>query len=131
MRKTLAASLVAAAALVPGRSVDAQGTAILPKPTDRVTNVATRGADWLAIGVGARQNGMGTAAIASSEGPSAIFWNPANITNREGISAFFAHERLYGNSGISLFAGAVSLPIGAGAIAIGAQQFSSGDMERT
>jgi hypothetical protein len=131
MRKTLAASLVAAAALVSGRSVDAQGTTIVPKPTDRVTNVATRGADWLAIGIGARQQGLGTAAIASSEGPSSVFWNAANITSRDGISAFASHQRLYGNSGITMIAGAVSIPIGAGAIALGAQQFSSGEMERT
>jgi hypothetical protein len=60
-----------------------------------------------------------------------VFWNPANIAGREGISAFAQHMRLYGNSGISMIAGAVSLPIGAGAVAIGAQQFSSGEMERT
>ena len=70
MRKTLAASLVAAAALVPAGAAHAQGTTIVPKPTDAVTNVATRGAEWLNIGVGARQNGLGSAAIASSEGPS-------------------------------------------------------------
>lgn len=130
MRKTLAASLVAAAALLPGLAT-AQGTVIVPKPTDRVTGVATRGAEWLNIGIGARQQGLGTAAIASSEGPSAVFWNPANVVMREGVSAFATHMRLYGNSGISMIAGAISLPVGAGAIAIGAQQFSSGDMERT
>lgn len=132
MRNTIAAaSLVAAAALVPGRTSGAQGTVIVPGPTDRVTNVATRGAEWLNIGIGARQQGMGTASVASSEGPSAIFWNPANIAGREGISAFASHMRLYGNSGVSVIAGAVSLPIGAGAFALGAQQFSSGEMERT
>jgi hypothetical protein len=131
MRKTLAVSLVAAAALVPTGSAIAQGTVIVPGPTDAVTNVATRGAEWLNIGIGARQQGMGTAAIASSDGPSALFWNPANITAREGISAFATHMRLYGNSGISLIAGALTIPIGAGAAGIGVQQFSSGEMERT
>jgi hypothetical protein len=131
MRKTIAASLVAAAALLPGSSAGAQGTVIVPGPTDRVSNVGTRGAEWLNIGIGARQQGMGTASVASSEGPSAIFWNPANVAGREGVSAFASHMRLYGNSGITMIAGAVSLPIGAGALAIGAQQFSSGEMERT
>ena len=131
MRKTIAASILAAAALVPGRTTTAQGTVIVPGPTDAVTNVGTRGAEWLNIGIGARQQGMGTASIASSEGPSAIFWNPANLAGREGISAFASHMRLYGNSGITMIAGAVTLPLGAGAVAIGAQQFSSGEMERT
>lgn len=131
MRKTFAASLVAAAALLPGVDAGAQGTVIRPGSTDQVTNVATRGADWLNIGIGARQLAMGTAAIASSEGPSSVFWNAANIAGRETISAFASHERLYGNSGITMIAGAISLPIGAGAVALGAQQFSSGQMERT
>lgn len=131
MRKTLAASLVAAAALVPARSALAQGTTIVPGPTDAVTNVATRGAEWLNIGIGARAQAMGTANIASAEGPAAVFWNPANIVSREGISAFASHQRLYGNSGISMIAGAITLPIGSGAAALAVQQFSSGEMERT
>lgn len=130
MRKTLAASLVAAAALVPGSRADAQ-TQIVPGSTDNVSNVGTRGAEWLNIGIGARQQGMGTAAVATADGPSALFWNPANIASREGVSAFASNMRLYGNSGISLIAGAVTIPIGSGALGFGAQQFSSGQMERT
>lgn len=130
MNKTIAASFVVIATLG-AADARAQGTVIVPGPTDAVTNVATRGANWLNIGIGARPLGMGSAAIASVEGPTALFWNPANITSNERISAFLSHMELYGNSGITMTAGAVTVPVGAGQVGIGLQQFSSGEMERT
>ena len=130
MNKTIAASFVVIATLG-AADARAQGTVIVPGPTDAVTNVATRGANWLNIGVGARPLGMGSAAIASVEGPGSLFWNPANITSNERISAFLSHMEMYGNSGITMTAAAVTLPIGAGHVGVALQQFASGEMQRT
>lgn len=131
MRIRLAASLVAATTLGWVGRADAQGTTLVPGANEPVSNVATRGANFLNIGVGARALALGGAAIASADGPSALFWNPANIAAREGLSAFVSHMRLYGNSGISTSAAAITAPIGAGAVGLGVQTFSSGKMERT
>lgn len=130
MNKTIAASFVVIATLG-AADAHAQGTVIVPGPTDAVTNVATRGANWLNIGIGARPLGMGGASIASVEGPTSLFWNAANITSNERISAFISFMEMYGNSGITMTAGAVTVPIGAGHLGVGMQQFSSGEMERT
>jgi hypothetical protein len=133
MHKTRIQLLGAAIALstLSGLPLRAQGTIIIPKSTDRSSRVGTRGANFLEIGIGARPQAMGGASIASIEGPAALFLNPANIAGRESISAFASYMQLYGNSGITNTAVAVTLPVGAGALGFGVQQFSSGDIERT
>lgn len=95
------------------------------------SRVGTRGANFLHIGVGARAQAMGTAGSASTEGPNALFWNPANIAGREQFSAFVSWMSLYGNSGLTDLAGAISVPIGEGAVGFSLRQFSSGDIART
>lgn len=107
------------------------GSTIVPGDDDRTTRVGTRGANFLHIPIGARANALGGAAIASIDGPTALYWNPANIATREGLSAAVSYMRLYGNSGISEIAAAVTVPVGQGAIGLSVQQFSSGEMMRT
>ena len=107
------------------------GSTIVPGDDARTTRVGTRGANFLHIPIGARANALGGASIASVDGPAALFWNPANVATREQLSVFLSYMRLYGNSGITDVAAAVSVPIGQGAIGISVQQFSSGKMMYT
>lgn len=107
------------------------GSTIVPSDEDRTTRVGTRGANFLHIPVGGRANALAGASIASVEGPSALFWNAANVATREQLSVFLSYTRLYGNAGIRDVAGAISVPIGQGAIGVSVRQFSSGRMMYT
>ena len=127
---------LAAVILVLGWSAQLQaqglpGSTIVPGDDDRSTRVGTRGANFLHIPIGARANALAGASIASIDGPTALFWNPANIATREELSASVTYMRLFGNSGISDIAGGVTIPIGQGAIGLSVQQYSSGEMMRT
>lgn len=125
--------LASAAALCWGTAAGAQTTLPGSYIVDdaETSRVGTRGANFLHIGIGARAQGMGTAGSASTEGPAALFWNPANIAGREQFSAFVSYMSLYGNSGLTDIAGAISIPVGQGAVGFSMRQFSSGDIART
>jgi hypothetical protein len=125
--------LIAGAALVLGSAgvVQAQGTFIVPDPDEGSSRVGTRGANFLHIPVGARQQALAGAAVGLSEGPSALFWNPANMAGQTGVNVFVSRMALFGNSGITNTAGAVSIELGQGAFGFGIVQYSSGEMLRT
>ena len=134
MRKTLFRLSAMILPLAWGAVLHAQGvpgSTIVPGDDDRTTRVGTRGANFLHIPVGARANALGGASYASVDGPSALFWNPANVATREQLSVFLSYTRLYGNSGIADMAAAISVPVGQGAIGVSVRQFSSGDMMYT
>ena len=92
---------VAAGTLLWGASVAAQGTIIVTDATDRTTRVGTRGANFLHVGVGARSQGLGTAAGSMIDGPEAMFWNPAGIVTRDELAVFVSYMQLFGNSGVA------------------------------
>lgn len=121
----------ATVALLWGAKVAAQGTIIVPDATDRTTRVGTRGANFLHIGVGARSQGLGTSSASLTEGPEAMFWNPAGIVTRDDIAVFASYMQLYGTSGITNTAAAVTVPVGQGAIGFAFTQFGSGSIDRT
>jgi len=121
----------AAGALLWGASVAAQGTITVPDATDRTTRVGTRGANFLEIGVGARAQALGGSAVSAGEGPEAMFWNPAGIVTRTELSTFISYMQLFGNSGITNTAAALTVPVGQGAIGISFTQYSSGSIDRT
>jgi hypothetical protein len=127
----LAAAVLMAA---PGSLAFAQGSGqpIFPDPRDPNSRVATRGANFLEIGVGARAMGMAGAYTASAQDVTALYWNPAGISHITGPTVHLSLTDLYGNIGVKhVFAGAV-LPVGsAGAIGMAYTQLTSGDMERT
>lgn len=108
------------------------GTVLLPDPQNPTTRVGTRGANFLEIGVGARGMGMAGGYTAIAEGVTALYWNPAGISELDGPAAAFSTAKLYGESGIThTFAGGV-MPVGPnGAFGIALTQLSSGDIERT
>lgn len=124
---------LAAVALCWSASAAAQSTlpGTMIADNTQTSRVGTRGANFLHIGIGARPQGMANAASASTDGPNALFWNPANIVNREAFSAFVSYMSLYGNSGLTDISGAITVPIGQGAIGFTVRQFGSGEMERT
>lgn len=122
---------IAAAVALPAVSVQAQGTSIIPAANEGSSRVGTRGANFLHVPVGARQVGLAGAAVGLSEGPSALFWNPANVAAREGANAFISYMQLFGNSGITNMAGALSFAVGQGSFGFGIVQYHSGDIVRT
>jgi hypothetical protein len=127
----LAAAVLVAA---PGSLALAQGTGtpMFPEPRDPNTRVASRGANFLEIGVGARAMGLGGAYTALAQDVTALYWNPAGISFIQGASAHVSVADLFGGLGIRhTFLGAV-LPVGgSGAIGVGFTQLTSGDIERT
>jgi hypothetical protein len=74
-------------------------------------------ADFLNIGVGAREAGMGEAYTSLAEGPSAIFWNPAGLAFGENIQFSFSHFEWMQDISYDFFAAAYPLSdrIGIGA----------------
>ncbi len=50
---------------------------------------------FVKIGVGARQAGLGEASIASVRDVNAVFWNPANITGIQSAEASFSYARWF------------------------------------
>ena len=129
-------SLAAVALLVgaAGGRLHAQGagTVLLPVPENPTSRVATRGANFLEIGIGARGIAMAGAYTSLSEGVTALYWNPAGVAELEGPAAAFSLSDLYGDAGIThTFAGGV-LPMGSnGVVGIALVQLTSGDMNRT
>jgi hypothetical protein len=53
----------------------------------------TTAAQFLSIGQGARAVGMGSAYVALSDDPTALFWNPAGITKVEGFGFVADHTK--------------------------------------
>lgn len=108
------------------------GTVLLPVPENPTTRVATRGANFLEIGIGARGLAMAGGYTALAEGVTALYWNPAGVAELEGPAAAVTIAQLYDNADIShSFVGGV-LPLGgAGVFGIALSQLSSGDLQRT
>jgi len=131
MRPTL--RLVAAMILVPELlAAQGTGTVLVPSPEDPTSRVATRGANFLEIGVGARALALAGAYTGLAEGVTALYWNPAGIAEIESATAGFSRAELYSGLDITHSFVGGALPLGsAGAVGITLTQFSSGDIERT
>jgi hypothetical protein len=80
--------------------------------------VATNAGSFLKIGVGAKAVGLGEAFTAIADDPTALFWNPAGITNLARREAHVSHTEWIADIGYDYFAYAQPLPyfggIGAG-----------------
>ena len=133
MRKHIAL-FAAALVLTPSARLLGQGTGvlILPEPQNPVTRVGTRGANFLEIGVGARAQAMAGAYTGLADGVTALYWNPAGISELQGPAVALSIAKLYGDAGIKhTFFGGV-LPVGtSGAFGIALTQLTSGDLQRT
>jgi hypothetical protein len=107
------------------------GTVLTPTKNEDVSRVATRGANFLNIGVGARPLALSGAYTASASDLSAMYWNVAGLGDVTSPSGFASYEKMYGNSGVTnTFAGA-ALPAFGGVFGMSFTSFSSGDIDRT
>jgi hypothetical protein len=122
----LGATLIAA-------SADAQvgGSILLPNRGEPITRVATRGAAFLSLGVGARALGLAGAFAATASDLSSMYWNVAGLTDLSNASVFLSQERMYGHSGLHNNYLAAAVPGMGGAVGVSVTSFSSGKIPRT
>jgi len=82
-------------------------------PQDNITtNVSKRGttaAPFLSISQGTRATGMGSAYVALSNDASAIFWNPAGLTNLQGGNVLFERTSWIADVNYNFLAAAYNL----------------------
>lgn len=91
----------------------------------QVTKSGTTAASFLKIGVGSKATAMGESFVAVADDASAVFWNPAGITQLERSEAFFSHIEwladmsyesvsvvtpLGANSAVAIWANSLSVP---------------------
>ncbi|MBI4540640.1 MAG: PorV/PorQ family protein [Gemmatimonadetes bacterium] len=108
-----------------------QGTTLRPTDETEATRVATRGAAFLNLQVGARAQALGGAYTAIASGVPALYWNTAATAFDERTLLGASLSNLYEDLDIQhLFAG-IMLPIGINRFAVSVNQLSSGSMLRT
>ena len=71
--------------------------------------------DFLAVGVGPRASGMGSAVVALAEGADAPYWNPAGLARTEDHAVAFEHAERFAGI-VSHDAFAASMPLTSGAL---------------
>jgi hypothetical protein len=134
MRFTYRSALTAAACLLlPCAAAGSQttGEILQPGKAENVSRVATRGAAFLSLGIGARALALAGAATVISNDLSAAYWNPGGLADITVASGFASHEKLFGNSGLSNTAVVAALPGLGGVFGVSFISFTSGDMVRT
>jgi hypothetical protein len=72
--------------------------------------IATNAGAFLKIGVGAKAVGLGEAFTAVADDPSALFWNPAGITNLPRREAYVSHTEWVADIGYDYAAYVTPLP---------------------
>jgi hypothetical protein len=106
-------------------------TKMEPNPGTAITQVGTRGANFLRIGATARGRALGDAATAIADGAGGLFYNPAAAGLAHSFSVEGSWTDMFAGSGLThTFVGAV-LPVGAGAFGIQGIFFGSGEMLAT
>ena len=117
------AALRAQAADLPGQ--------ILPSAENPPTRQGTRGANFLEIGVGAREQALAGAAASMTSGPSAWYWNPSAVVDVNGFSATASRQNLYPDLDITHDYLGVAVPVFGGVVGVSFTSLNSGDMPRT
>ena len=129
-----ALSAVASVA-VPGAALHAQAAqnpgTLTPSPEEPPTRQGTRGANFLQIGIGARENAMAGAVNTLVDGPNSWYWNPAGGASIERFSASASRQALYKDLDIAMNFVGVAVPLGGGVIGAHFTSLNSGDIERT
>ncbi len=93
------------------------------------SKAGSAGLQFLKIGVGARESGMGEAATGTTSGPNAVFWNAAGIAGAEKNAISFTHSDWFVNS--KHYAASVIIPVSDLVIGINALAFKIDDFEET
>lgn len=97
---------------------------------DTPLKMGTTAANFLEIGVGSAANSMGNAYTTIAEDLSAIYWNPAKVSQLENYEVMFMHQPWLAGISFNFMAG--SLPIeDIGVIGFGITMLSSGEIEET
>jgi hypothetical protein len=94
------------------------------------SKVGAGSGNFLLMPVGARGMAMGSAYSAIADDPSALYWNPAGITQGPGATAAYSYTRLFAGMGHN-FAGGTFAISDAYKVGISATTFSSGDIDIT
>jgi hypothetical protein len=118
MRRRLSRALVGlAAAVVAGLPAHAQ------------EGVATEGALFLLLPIGARAVGMGQAVVAESGGSEAVWWNPAGLARADRFEGAIHHSQMFAGTGDAV---SVLLPFSLlGVFALSADIVNHGEQETT
>jgi len=96
----------------------------------QVTKTGTSAAKFLSIGIGPRANAMGSAYSSVANDASAMYWNPAGISNVSEIQTIFTYTKMFADINVN-FIGCV-LPIsGVGSVGFSVTAMNVGDMEVT
>lgn len=95
--------------------------------------VATIGAQFLKIGIGARATGMGSAFAAVADDASSVYWNPAGISRLSGAGSIVSLNHVVWPTDISLTHAAYVFKVGfmPGMFAVQARSLYMSDMVRT
>lgn len=95
-----------------------------------VSDVGGSSGQFLQLGAGARALGMGEAMVAASDGPDALYWNPAGLSRMRRAEMSYSRAQLPGT--VAHDFAAVSLPVRLlrGTLALGLTRLSQGDIPR-
>lgn len=104
---------------------------VSPAPDEPPTRQGTRGANFLQIGVGARENAMAGAVNSSVTGPTAWYWNPAGAAAVQGFSASASRQAMYADLDITMNYVGVAMPLGGGVLGAHFTSLNSGEIDRT
>jgi len=102
-----------------------------PVPDEPPTRQGTRAANFLHLGLGARENAMGGAVGTSVSGPMAWYWNPAGAALTESFEMAAGRQNLYGDLGLSQNYVAFAIPLLGGAVGVSINSLNSGDIPLT
>ncbi len=128
-RSILVALLIAT--LTPGFGWAQVGEQLVEDPDASITRIGTRGANFLRLGVGARALALGGAVAALSEGPEAIYWNPAGTVNSERVEIAYSYTQVFEDTDITHQFAGMTIPLLGGAVGLAVTALSSGEMTRT
>ena len=96
--------------------------------TKTITKVGTTAAQFLKIGVGARAVSLGGSFVAEANDLSALYWNPAGLSNINGTAVQFSHTKYLADINYSY--AAVGFNVGSvGTMAASLLFLDSGDMK--
>jgi len=103
---------------------------IKPVSAQEVSKTGTTAAKFLSIGIGPRANAMGGAFTSVANDASAIYWNPAGISNINDFQAIFTYTKMFADINVDFFG--VVLPFGSyGNVGISVTAMNVGDMAVT
>lgn len=104
---------------------------LIPQLTWAQAKVGTAGAQFLELGVSARAIGMGEAFLAISDDASAIYYNPAGLTQITEREATFTHVSYLANINYEFAGLAYPTAKFGGVWGMGFQMLNAGDMDFT